>query len=181
MATECTIREIYDIAAAFITDRNTSVKASDTDNGVSYRFTKPGLADYPYQLIIYIPRGAPERLKLKGSYVFGTSPLTGKLKMRWNQPYKTDKKQGEIRIQRGTGTNFMGNHDVVSAKTKHNVGRANDKTQCDIVQGFTRMLSPRFFELVQMAENRLNNKIKTTDNTTQMFNMLYRIQNENQK
>lgn len=41
------------------------------------------------------------------------------------------------------------------------------------------MLSPKFFELVKLAEKRAFSKIETSNNTPQMFNLLYRIQNEN--
>ncbi len=176
-----TISEMYDIATAFITDRDTTVQTSSSDNGTTYKFTKRGLAEYPHQLIVYVPKGAPERLKLKGSYTFRKNPLTQKLNMRWNQPYRTDKKQGEITLQRGTGINFMDGRTIAHAETKHNVGRAFDKTQRDIVRWGTRMLSPKFFELVEMANKRATNQIETKNNTTQMFNLLYRIRNENQK
>ncbi|MBQ2859016.1 MAG: hypothetical protein IJE82_01465 [Alphaproteobacteria bacterium] len=176
-----TINEMYDIATAFITDRKTTVNVSSTENGTTYTFIRRGLAEYPYQLMIYAPKGAPERLKLKGSYTFRKNPLTQKLNMRWNQPYRTDKKQGEITIQRGTGINFMDGRTIAHAETKHNVGRALDKKQCDIVRFGTRMLSPKFFELIEMANKRAFSKIETSDNTTQMFNLLYRIKNENQK
>ena len=161
MTKKCTIREIYDIATAFITDRKTTVNVSSTENGTTYTFIRRGLADYPYQLMIYAPKGAPEHLKY--------------------HPYITDKKQGSIKIQRGTGVNLMEGRTIASAKTKHNVGRALDKKQCDIVRFGTRMLSPKFFQLMDMANKRAFGNIKTTDNTTQMFNLLYRIQNEHQK
>lgn len=182
MSKTYSISEIYNITAAFITDRDTKVQISDSDeDGTSYCFTKYGLANYPYQLRIYVPCGAPEDLKLKGSYTFSKNLLTGKFKMRWHQPYKTDKKQGEITIQRGTGINFTGKRTIVSAETKHNVGRAFDKKQRQIVQTGTRMLSPNFFKLVEMAEKRALNQLKTSDNSALMFNWLYRIQNENHK
>ena len=43
------------------------------------------------------------------------------------------------------------------------------------------MLSPKFFKLVELANKRAFSKIETSNNTPQMFNLLYRIQNENQK
>lgn len=161
MSKTCTINEIYDITAAFITDRNTTVDATCSDDSMMFKFTKRGLAEYPYQLIVYVPRGAPQRAKFS--------------------PYETDKKQGEIKLQRGTGANLTGGRTIACAETKHNVGRAIDKNQCQIVQIGTRMLSPKFFELVEMANKRALNQIATSDNTTQMFNWLYRAQNENQK
>ena len=76
---------------------------------------------------------------------------------------------------------MYGPRTIVSAETKHNVGRAIDSTQRDIVKFGTRMLSPKFFKLVELANKRAFNKIETSNNTPQMFNLLYRIQNENQK
>ena len=156
-----TINEMYDIATAFITDRKTTVNVSSTENGTTYTFIRRGLEEYPYQLMIYAPKGAPEHLKY--------------------HPYIKDKKQGSIKIQRGTGVNLREGRTIASAKTKHNVGRALDTKQCDIVRFGTRMLSPKFFELIEMANKRAFSKIETSDNTTQMFNLLYRIKNENQK
>ena len=75
------ISEIYDITAAFITDRDTKVLITDSyKDGTSYCFTKYGLANYPYQLRIYVPCGAPEDLKLKGSYTFSKKSTDRQIK-----------------------------------------------------------------------------------------------------
>ena len=156
-----TISEIYDIATAFITDRQTTVDVSNSNGHLMYKFTKHGLAEYPYTLVISAERGAPAKI-----------PNTN----------QTNKKPGHVYLQRGTALSGMyGPRTIVSAETKHNVGRAIDSTQREIVQFGTRMLSPKFFELIELANKRAFSKIETSDNTTQMFNLLYRIQNENQK
>lgn len=156
-----TISEIYDIATAFITDRQTTVDVSHSNGHLIYEFTKRGLAEYPYTLVISAERGAPTKI-----------PNTN----------QTNKKTGHVYLQRGTALSGMyGSRTIISAETKHNVGRAIDSTQREIVQFGTRMLSPKFFELVELANKRAFSKIKTSDNTSQMFNLLYRIQNENQK
>ena len=154
-----TISEIYDIATAFITDRKTTVDVSYRNGHLMYKFTKRGLDEYPYTLVISAERGAPAKI-----------PNTN----------QTNKKTGHVYLQRGTALSGMyGPQTIVSAETKHNVGRAIDSTQSDIVKFGTRMLSPKFFELVKLAEKRAFSKIETSDNTPQMFNLLYRIQNEN--
>lgn len=161
MPQKCTIREIYDIATAFITDRKTTVDVSHSNGHLMYKFTKRGLAEYPYTLVISANRGAPAKI-----------PNTN----------LTDKKPGRVYLQRGTildgGT---GPRTVISAETKYNVGRAIDSHQREIVQTFTYIMSPKFFQLMDMANQRAFGNIKTSDNTTQMFNMLYRILNEPQK
>ncbi len=176
MSTQTTITDIYDIAAAFITDRDTNVSIRGNNGSFYYRFTKHGLADYPYCMEIHIPCGAPEKIKSKGSYTFHTSKFDGKLRMNWHQPYMTDKKQGEVYLHRGTAiTDKHHERTLIFATTKHNVGRANDKTQCDLMRFITRQMSPQFFKLVSMANKRTRGEIQTTDNSTMLYNMIYRI------
>lgn len=154
MPNKTTITGIYDIATAFITDRNTQVSADCSKYGIRYTFTKRGLADYPYCMVIRIPRDAPE----------------------YNCHYALERKCGEVYLHRGSATtDIYHERTLLSATTKHNVGRANDNTQRDIVRVITRILSPRFFKLANMAEKRLRGEIQTTDNTAQLFNMIYRI------
>lgn len=57
-----TISEIYDIATAFITDRKTTVDVSHSNGHLMYKFTKRGLAEYPYTLVISAERGAPAKI-----------------------------------------------------------------------------------------------------------------------
>ncbi len=161
MSKTCTISEIYDIATAFITDRKTTVDVSYSNGHLMYTFIKRGLAEYPHTLVISAERGAPTRI-----------PHTN----------HTDKKLGRVYLQRGTALDGgTGPRTIISAQTKYNVGRALDPRQREIIQIGTRMLSPKFFELIEMANKRATNQIETKNNTTQMFNLLYRIQNETQK
>lgn len=161
MPQKCSIREIYDIATAFITDCKTTVDVSYNNGHLMYTFTKRGLAEYPYTLVISADRGAPAKI-----------PHTN----------QTDKKTGRVYPQRGTALSGMyGPRTVICAEIKHNVGRAIDSHQREIVQTFTYIMSPKFFQLLDMANKRTFSKIETSDNTSQMFNLLYRIQNENQK
>ncbi len=176
MQTQTTMTDIYDIAVAFITDRDTKISVHNNDGSISYTFTKYGLADYPYRMEIYIPCGAPEKLKLKGSYTFHTSRLDNDLHMKWHQPYTTDKKQGEVYLHRGTAiTDKHHERTLIFATTKHNVGRANDKTQSALTRFITRKMSPRFFKLATMAQKRTRGEIQTSDNSAMLFNMIYRI------
>ena len=176
MSKQTTITEIYDIAAAFITDLNTEISIHGNNGSLTYKFIKHGLADYPYCMELHIPCGAPEKIKLKGSYTFHTSKLDGKLCMQWHQPYMTDKKQGEVYLHRGMAiTDKHHERTLIFAITKHNVGRANDKTQSDLMRFITRQMSPQFFKLVNLADKRTRGKIQTTDNSAMLYNMIYRI------
>ena len=157
MTKKCTIREIYDIATAFITDRDTTLKTTSVDGVTMYKFTKHGLAEHPYTLVISVEHGAPTKIQNSN---------------------QTNKKTGHVYLLRDTETNPR---TIISAETAHNVGRAVDKKQRGIVQLYTRILSPKFFQLMNMANERAFNRIKRTNNTPHMFNVLYRIQNEHQK
>ena len=157
MSTETTMTNIYDIAMAFITDRDTNINVSGNGKSLNYKFINRGLADYPYCLEITIPRGAPERLG-------------------WPLPLATNKKQGIVHLHRGTATtDIYHERTLLSATTKHNVGRAHDPKQSDLMRFITRSMSPRFFKLVNMANQRTRCEIQTTDNTAMLYNMIYRI------
>ncbi|MBQ8294409.1 MAG: hypothetical protein IJX89_03420 [Alphaproteobacteria bacterium] len=148
--------EIYDIAIAFIMDKDTQADAYISNDDILYTFTKRGLADYPYCLIISATCKAP--------YKIGTYP-----KMKY---------KGHISLQRGTSLNPQ--HSLLDERTKHEVGSALDKTQCDLKRFITRVRSPKFFKTLDMAEKRITGKIQTTDNSAQLFNIIYRLK-ENQK
>ena len=158
MSQDYTIKQAYDIAMAFITDRDTTAHAQINDRHISYTFEKRFRTDLPYCLTIYVERGAPEK-----------------------RGFLMDNKRGHIMLQRGTAT-ASDNHarTLFSAYTDCNAGRAVDKNQSDIVRFGTRMLSPRFFKLLDMAEKRVSGKIKTMDNSGETYMKIYRIL-ENQR
>lgn len=158
MSHEYTIKQAYDIAMAFISDCDTKVHATVNERHISYTFEKRFRTDAPYCLTIYVERGAPEK-----------------------RGFLMDNKRGHIMLQRGTATTSEhGARTLFSAYTDCNAGRAVDKTQSDIVRFGTRMLSPRFFKLLDMAEKRVSGKIKTMDNSGEIYMKIYRIR-ENQR
>ncbi len=158
MSQDYTIKQAYDIAMAFISDCDTKVHATVNERHISYTFEKRFRTDLPYCLSIYVERGAPEK-----------------------RGFLMDNKRGHIMLQRGTATTSKhGARTLFSAYTDCNAGRAVDKTQSDIVRFGTRMLSPRFFKLLDMAEKRVSGKIKTMDNSGEIYMKIYRIR-ENQR
>ena len=72
------------------------------------------------------------------------------------------------------------NDKLLTYTTKHEVGSALDKRQSDMNRFITRWRSKKFFNIAEMAEMRISGKLKTTDNSAQLFNMIYRLK-ENTK
>ena len=174
-------QEIYDIASAFITDKDVQISTFGFNGDIGYTFTKYGLADYPYAftdypycLTIFAKAKAPQKRRKKG-YI---SPRAGDFVR--GEKY-IEKHHGKINIKRGTASgDGYGNRTLTEYITEHEVGSALDKTQCDMKRFFTRIQSPKFFKIVNMAEKRMLGQISTADNTAQLFNMIYRLK-ANQK
>lgn len=142
-----TIRKIYDIASAFITDRSALIQSHGTPDGVIYTFTKNDLTELSYRLEI--------------SVEYGTQ----------NQ---SSHKNGQIRILRSQSKSDWTHPDIImSAHPQINTGRAFDPTQPQIIRFGTRILSPLFFKLLNMAQLRTANKIPTSNNSIKIFTLLY--------
>lgn len=167
-------QEIYDIASAFITDKDVQISTFGFNGDIGYTFAKYGLTDYPYCLTIFAEAKAPQKRREK-SYI---SPCKGDFV---NGKTYTQKCYGKIEIKAGTAaSDGYGKRILTKHTTKHEVGSALDKTQCDMKRFFTRIQSPKFFKIVNMAEKRMLGQISTADNTAQLFNMIYRLK-ANQK
>ncbi len=163
------INNIYDIATAFITDQNTTVTATGRNGDIDYKFIKRGLADYPYVLSIYAKSKAPQKRREK-SYI---SPSVGDFVR--GRTY-IEKHYGEINLKRGTASSDgYGTRTLTEYTTKHEVGSALDKSQSDMKRFLTRIKSRKFFNLLDLAEKRISGQIKTTDNSKQIFDMIYRL------
>ena len=92
-----------------------------------------------------------------------------------------EKHYGEIKLKRGTASSDgYGTRILTEYTTKHEVGSALDKTQCDLRRFMTRIKSRKFFNLLDLAEKRISGQIATTDNSKQIFDMIYRLK-ENTK
>ena len=162
-------QEIYDIVSAFITDKDVKISTFGEDGDIGYKFIKYGLAAYPYCLTIFAEAKAPQKRREKG-YI---SPRAGDFVR--GEKY-IEKHHGKINIKRGTASgDGYGNRTLTEYITEHEVGSALDKTQCDMKRFFTRIQSPKFFKIVNMAEKRMLGQISTADNTAQLFNMIYRL------
>lgn len=173
------INNIYDIATAFITDQNTTVTAKNTDSEITYIFTTNVLGKQPYSLTIHAIKKAPEKLQSASA-----SPMSDGRIYREDKIF-TKKHYGQIKLSTKTTysiscitTEFETN--LLTYTTKHEVGSALDKRQSDMNRFITRWRSKKFFNIVEMSEMRISGKLKTTDNSAQLFNMIYRLK-ENQK
>ena len=90
-------QEIYDIASAFITDKDVQISTFGFNGDIGYTFTKYGLADYPYCLTIFAEAKAPRKRREKG-YI---SPRPGVFVR--GEKY-IEKHYGKINIKRGTAS-----------------------------------------------------------------------------
>ena len=82
--------------------------------------------------------------KKENLYMDIFAPHGGK---EWDNDYDTwDYNEGSITIKDKNGT--------IYAKTKHNVGRAMDRSSVNPIAIFTRLRAPLFFRLIDMAEKR---------------------------
>lgn len=168
------INDIYDIATAFITDQNTTVTAKNTDSEITYVFTTNVLGKQPYSLTIHAIKKAPEKLQSASA-----SPMSDGRIYRENKIF-TKKHYGQIKLSTKTTysiscitTEFETN--LLTYTTKHEVGSALDKTQCDLRRFMTRIRCKKFFNLLDLAEKRISGQIATTDNSKQIFDMIYRL------
>lgn len=167
-------KEIYNIASAFITDKDVQVSSFGIDGDIGYTFIKYDLENYPYCLTIFAEAKAPQKRREKGHI----SPRVGDFVR--GEKY-IEKHHGKIEIKRGTAaSDSYGTRTLLKHTTKHEVGTALDKTQSDIKRFFTRIQSPQFFKIVNMAEKRILGQIPTMDNSVQLYNIIYRLK-ENQK
>ena len=151
MTQTLSVKQAYELSNAFIADKGTTINATCDSFSQRFEFTNDaiGATHASYQLIIYIPCGTDnEFLKKRGEICL----------------LKTDKRTDKTTT-------------VFTAKTSHSVGRAIDKKQSDITRAFTRMLSPRFFKLVENTEKRIRQETKPTNNALKIFMEVYRIEN----
>ena len=145
----------YDIATAFITDKNTTIKAHNSQGTINYTFIKYDLAEYPYCMTILAKYKAPKH---------------------------KENNRGTIIVYRGTNISGMNNHrTLIRHVTKHEVGPALDVTKSDLQRFITRAKSAQFFNLLDLAAKRIANQLPTTDNSAQIYNMIYRMEQEKQK
>ena len=75
---------------------------------------------------------------------------------------------------------YRGSYTIMFVSTKHNVGRAVNKSRFNPMAVFTRLREPKFFKILDLAEQRAQGRIKTTDNTA-LINKFIRQIPEKQK
>ena len=76
--------------------------------------------------------------------------------------------KGHITIKYGKTT-------IAQATTKHAVANALNKNKSDASRFITRIQSPRFFKLLELAEKSVTNKIPTSDNAIKIFYSVHRF------
>lgn len=161
------INDIYDIATAFIMDKNTKI---DFDQDVEkdkicYKFTRHGLTDTPYCLCISATRKAPTWHQIASPGYYGIFE---------KKNYGTITLSAE-KTCRMCGGPIKYNDELLTHTTKHEVGSALDKTQCDLRRFMTRIRCKKFFNVLDLAEKRIAGQIATTDNSKQIFAIIYRL------
>lgn len=149
---ELSIKQAYDITSAILTNKYIGIQNTSDKSRTSYRIeTSDSLHGH---LVLYIdaPHGAPI----------------------WSIA-------DEIWLNK-EGCIYLCQNDkcIFFAYTKRNVGRAFEKSNSRLVRTGTRMLSPRFFSLLNMANARLNGKLSTRDNTAKIQKLLNQL-SEKQK
>ena len=160
------IKDVYDIASAFIVDKFSTLKVSKDDVGINYVFSKCFSGDASateYTLTITMPNAGGANIN-KGD----------------KAGYTADVRRGRISLAKGWKGDWFRSL-LLTAKTDSDVSLADDKTRSDVSRAFTRMCSPCFFKLLNQAQRRAFGKLPTCDNTQQLFMLLYRLENTNQR
>lgn len=160
------IKDVYDIASAFIVDKCSTLKVSKDNLGINYEFSKCVGSDAcatEYTLTITMPNVGDGNIN-KGD----------------KAGYTADVRRGRISLAKGWKGDWFRSL-LLTAKTDSDVSLADDKTRSDVSRAFTRMCSPRFFKLLNQAQRRAFGKLPTCDNTQQLFMLLYRLENADQR
>ena len=101
---------------------------------------------------------------------------------KYKAPKHKENNRGTIIVYHGTNISGMNNHrTLIRHVTKHEVGPALDVTKSDLQRFITRAKSAQFFNLLDLAAKRIANQLPTTDNSAQIYNMIYRMEQEKQK
>ncbi len=143
-----TIEQMYDIAMAFITDKG-SIPECETmgiDEGYIYTFKKHGLIDYPYGLSIYMPKNKTKNNTTTGEKILDVLTF----------------EPGEISLYRGRDRGLEHQRVLIEAKTKMNIGMAS---RSKFNRAISHIFAPKYFNLVNAAQKRIDNKLELRDNT----------------
>lgn len=92
----------------------------------------------------------------------------------WNPDFN------RLDINAGSIDLYGGVYYLMRAQTVINVGCAMNRPRTHIVHKITRMLSPYFFKLLDMAELRHSGQLATRDNTSKIYYQISRM-NKRQK
>ncbi len=141
------IKQVYDITSAILTNKYIGIQNTSDKYSTSYRIETSDSLYGHLVLCIDAPHGAPI----------------------WSiaDEFWMDR-EGCIDL-------YQNGKHIFFAYTKHNVGRAFEKSNSCLVRTGTRMLSPRFFKLLNMAAAHLNAKLPTCDNTVKIQKLLTQL------
>ena len=146
------IKHVYDITSAIISNNFIAIQNISTPKKTGYRIETYNALFGNLTLQIDAPHGAPE----------------------WNIA-------DEFWIIREGVIQLYQNKDFIfAAYTKHNVGRAFGRSKHNPICILTRIQSPRFFKLLNMADACFRGQLEAHDNNLQIYHELKKLK-EKQK
>lgn len=145
-----TIKQVYDIASAFIIDKDTDLKSHSDNWCVVYTISKTlSTTNQTYHLQVNIPRNIPKKIKNHGSLVL----------------YYLQENQ---------------KHILFKGRTKHTVGQIlRDYTHpthsYDLSIIIEKILSYRFYSLIKLIEKRTTAQLKRQDKTNEILEHIIKL------
>lgn len=82
---------------------------------------------------------------------------------------------------RGIVTLYQNGRTIMLHVTKHTVDHAMNKSKYNPVRIVTRMLSPEFFKIIDLAEDRINNRIIPLGRIQNLEKTIHKMTQQNQK
>lgn len=144
------ISQIYDIAAAFITDSKSVMSVTQNKYFVSYQFTRtvPHVDNFTLKII---------------------QPIGNVIKPEFGvRDWEVDYKLGTITLTDSAGYLLM-------SQTRHSVGKVGYEESSKLQKTFARAKSHKFFKLVDMANKRNNGNMELKDNTAEIFGIVAKL------
>ncbi len=139
-----TIKQAYDITSAILSNKYIGIQNTSDDDKTSYR-------------------------------VESTNPLYGNLILDIEAPHGSPDWESSVTLCIGhEGSIHLrhNNQNVFNAYTNHNIGYTFNRKKYNPISIITRMRARRFFKILNMADARLNGKLKTHDNNQQIHNII---------
>lgn len=166
------IKDVYDLAMAFITDSGVKIVSRRNENGsTDYEFSRqfvPGDNGMVYTMVVTMPCGQPET-KMVNKF--------NHKKMKWECCDVGDKKCGLVSFYKAYPNNVH-RQGIMTAQTENNVSLADRAMGgSDLSRALVRVRSPRFFALMKQIQARLGGQVKIQNNAPLMDRLLWRAEN----